>query len=103
MSRIQLPVRHAEGRLICSSPDVLNTLQQNGQIALQYTEDINGSTLNIAGICDPSGLIFGLMPHPEAFLFQETASEKPTKTSLLPADGLRIFQNIITHCQRAAS
>jgi phosphoribosylformylglycinamidine synthase len=103
ISHIQLPVRHAEGRLVCSSPSVLSTLQRNGQIALQYTEDINGSTLNIAGICDPTGLIFGLMPHPEAFLFQETAPHSPTTASLLPADGLLIFQNIITHCQRAAS
>ena len=103
ISEIQLPVRHAEGRVICASPEVLANLHKNGQVVLQYTEDINGSTDCIAGICDPSGLIFGLMPHPEAYLFQETAPETATKDSMLPGAGLRIFQNIVSHCIQVSS
>ncbi len=101
LTNIRLPVRHGEGRVICSTSTVLQTMKEQGQIALRYTQDINGSTENIAGICDPSGLIFGLMPHPEAFLFQETAPELQSNQDI--ADGLRIFHNIIHHCQREQS
>ncbi len=41
-------------------------LSESGQIVLRYEENINGSYGRVAGICDPTGLIFGLMPHPEA-------------------------------------
>ena len=58
---------------------MLNQLQENNQIALSYVlpsgekaegrfpDNPNGSLLDIAGICDPTGRIFGLMPHPEAY------------------------------------
>ncbi|MBI9076160.1 MAG: phosphoribosylformylglycinamidine synthase subunit PurQ [Desulfatibacillum sp.] len=72
-----LPVRHGEGKL-CADDAVIKRLQQNNQIALRYAladgspalgkfpENPNGSVDDIAGICDPTGRIFGLMPHPEA-------------------------------------
>ena len=41
-------------------------LSQAGQIVLRYGEEVNGSYARIAGVCDPTGLVFGLMPHPEA-------------------------------------
>ncbi|MBP6876217.1 MAG: phosphoribosylformylglycinamidine synthase subunit PurQ [Candidatus Eisenbacteria bacterium] len=76
--RIDLPVRHAEGKFF-AEPRVLERLQANGQIALRYALsngapaerafpwNPNGSLLDIAAISDPSGRIFGLMPHPEAY------------------------------------
>jgi len=75
----ELPVRHGEGKFY-ADPEILATLQQNGQIALQYAlptgalancsfpANPNGSALDIAGICDASGRVFGLMPHPEAHI-----------------------------------
>lgn len=65
---LQLPVAHGEGRFVASSPRVIQALEAGGQIALRYTDDCNGSEGRIAGICDSTGLIFGLMPHPERYL-----------------------------------
>ena len=63
-----LPIRHGEGRFVCKDEGVLKNLQQSQQVALSYVEDVNGATAQIAGICDPKGLVFALMPHPEAAL-----------------------------------
>ncbi|MBM4112312.1 MAG: phosphoribosylformylglycinamidine synthase subunit PurQ [Phycisphaerae bacterium] len=63
-----LPNAHGEGRFV-ASPEIAASLEANGQIALRYAEadDFNGSLGRIAGICDPSGVVLGLMPHPERF------------------------------------
>ncbi|MEM1208102.1 MAG: phosphoribosylformylglycinamidine synthase subunit PurQ [Planctomycetota bacterium] len=67
LSRCELPIAHGEGRF-AAPPEVLDELEANGQVALRYAEDNpNGSARHIAGICDPTGLVFGLMPHPERF------------------------------------
>lgn len=72
---VPVPVAHAEGRFSVLSEDALTELEQAGQIALRYVNadgsepeypaDPNGSVGHIAGICDPSGRVLGLMPHPE--------------------------------------
>ena len=51
--------------------EIYNELSRRGQIALRYKTDVNGSYQNIAGLSDPTGLILGLMPHPEAYLYQK--------------------------------
>jgi len=76
IKKIDLPIRHAEGKFYAEKP-VINRLNQNEQIVMRYSKDImdrndfpynpNGSVEDIAGICDPTGRIFGLMPHPEAY------------------------------------
>ncbi len=78
LAEFDLPVRHGEGKCYCDN-ETLNKLVQNGQIAIQYARpdgqpadqvfphNPNGSVMDIAGLCDPSGRIFGLMPHPEAY------------------------------------
>lgn len=78
LTRIDLPVRHGEGKLV-AAPEVLARLEENGQAVMRYALpdgsaargafpwNPNGSLLDIAGICDPTGRIFGLMPHPEAY------------------------------------
>ncbi len=65
---LMLPVAHGEGRLVCRDQTVLASLRASGQIALRYRENFNGSDDAIAGLCDRSGRIFGLMPHPDRFL-----------------------------------
>ncbi len=78
LDRIYLPVRHGEGRLIARDAATLQDIETGRLIALQYTDpggritqsyphNPNGSPLGIAGLTDPTGRIFGLMPHPEAF------------------------------------
>lgn len=63
-----LPVAHGEGRLVARSPDLVAALEAGGQIALRYRDNYNGSEGAIAGVCDATGRIFGLMPHPERYL-----------------------------------
>ncbi len=92
-----LPIAHGEGRFIADDA-VLDRLENNGQVALRYTEDVNGSARNIAGVCDPTGLVFGLMPHPERFV---TATQHPAWTSMgegflnETTPGLRYFHNAV--------
>lgn len=63
-----LPIAHGEGRFVAASEVVLSGLRERGQVALTYIDNPNGSTDDIAGICDVTGRIFGLMPHPERYL-----------------------------------
>lgn len=68
---ILLPIRHGEGRIVFAGDEnaqqlTYETIQAQGQVALRYSEDVNGSFQRIAGVCDPEGRVFGLMPHPEA-------------------------------------
>lgn len=64
--RLQLPIRHGEGRVLPRSPELPETWASQGLVALRYLEDVNGSAGRIAGLTDPSGTVLGLMPHPEA-------------------------------------
>lgn len=95
-----LPIAHGEGRFVAPD-DVLDRLESQGQIALRYAENPNGSQRNIAGICDPSGLVLGLMPHPERFTH---ATQHPTwtRTKVEPA-GLKFFQNAVEHAVTASA
>jgi phosphoribosylformylglycinamidine synthase subunit PurQ / glutaminase len=62
---IECPIAHGEGRFTCDD-DTLDALQAGDQIALTYAgANPNGSRHDVAGICDPSGVVLGLMPHPE--------------------------------------
>ena len=77
---LYLPVRHGEGKFITKDVAILERLHDDRQIAVQYSNhdfaDIamdypvnpNGAIDGIAGICNSTGRIFGLMPHPEAYL-----------------------------------
>ena len=101
---IELPVRHGEGRVVFTrgiEKEIYESLYRNGQIALQYKTDINGSYKNIAGLTDPSGLILGLMPHPEGYLYRETHYQQKRTTALMEeGDGLLLFKNIVTYCNK---
>jgi phosphoribosylformylglycinamidine synthase I len=59
---IDCPIAHGEGRYV--HPDVAS-LDAAGQVALRYRRNPNGSASDIAGVCDQSGVVLGLMPHPE--------------------------------------
>jgi len=108
LRQMDLPVRHGEGRFITRSPEFLSELAARGLVALRYAsplggepkypEDPNGSDGHVAGICDPTGRVFGLMPHPEAFIHAENHPDWNAR-SLAEGEGLRIFANGV----RAAS
>jgi len=93
----RLPIRHGEGNFNTNNDqkkECLENLKLSGNIVLRYKENINGSMGNIAGICDDSGLVFGLMPHPEAAFFKAT-SEKISKNILDKGVGVNFFGPII--------
>lgn len=107
---ISLPVAHGEGKFIAKDKETLDRLKKNGQIVFQYCDDLgnlsgypycpNGSTDNIAGICDETGRIFGLMPHPERHI---EFSQNPNWTGLKlksEGDGAQIFKNGVEYVRR---
>ena len=62
---IECPIAHGEGRLAADS-DTLAALEADDLVAFRYAGgNPNGSIADIAGICDETGLVLGLMPHPE--------------------------------------
>lgn len=96
-----LPIRHKEGKVVLlpESEDVLHAgLSASGQIPFRYHHDVNGSYQRIAGICDPSGLILGMMPHPEAAISNlQHAFSSSLENRLAEGHGLRIFRNGIRY------
>ena len=113
---MDLPVRHGEGKFLTDEP-TLRRLVSNNQIVLQYANNNNlpangefpfnpnGSLLDIAGICDPSGRIFGLMPHPEAFnhwtnhpnwpFEKERLKRLGNKALKSPTSGMQLFKTAV--------
>lgn len=96
-AEIELPVAHGEGRF-AAAPEVLARLAGNGQIALRYTggTNFNGSAADIAGVCDPTGRVFGLMPHPERFLRWENHPRWTREPRRPEGDGVRFFRHAIS-------
>ncbi len=102
VKNILLPIRHGEGKFVADSTETLKQIVDNEQVCLQYIDEKgglggypynpNGSQLNIAGICDKSGRIFAMMPHPEAFNIVQNCPYWSTGL-IKEAQGLRIFKN----------
>jgi phosphoribosylformylglycinamidine synthase len=122
LSRIELPVRHGEGKFYASNTDI-DLLLRNKQVVMQYADETgsrangiwpanpNGSLMDIAGICDPTGRIFGLMPHPEAFhdfinhpgwtRRKEALKRDGKGIGSREGDGIRIFRNAVDYIRNA--
>ena len=116
IEHIELPVRHGEGKFY-TDKETLERLAHQNQVAMRYAmadgrpargafpENPNGSLDDIAGICDPSGRIFGLMPHPEAFhhpthhpdwtRIKELHKRSGLSMAPVPTSGIRMFQNAV--------
>jgi phosphoribosylformylglycinamidine synthase len=109
VERMYLPVAHGEGRFVCREDWLLQGLQQAGQVVLRYAEadgnpggfpvNPNGSQGDVAGLCDPTGRVLGLMPHPERHVLP-TQHPQWTRRGLAPeGDGLAIFRNAVRFFQ----
>lgn len=106
MDLLMLPVRHAEGRVLPENKQELEFITQNNLHVLQYVDpkgtlasypyNPNGSVFNIAGLCDQSGRVLGLMPHPEAF---HSIENNPLWSSgqIKEAQGLHFFKNAVNY------
>ncbi|MGE5307689.1 MAG: phosphoribosylformylglycinamidine synthase I [Deltaproteobacteria bacterium] len=119
---IYLPIAHGEGKFVVKDDAVLARLKKNGQVVFRYCSaegelkgyNPNGSLESIAGICDETGRIFGLMPHPERHIDQ---CQHPRWESAVPcakggagtrphagthrcADGLLIFRNGVEYVRK---
>lgn len=121
MSRLELPVRHGEGKFF-AVPDTLSRLSAGHQIVLRYAMpdgrpargefpfNPNGSIDDIAGICDSTGRVFGLMPHPEAFnhwtnhpdwmRLKEKVKRGKAAMPTSETPGVRIFKNAVAYFAR---
>ncbi len=103
---ITLPIAHAEGKFVPRSKETLRRLKVSNQIVFTYVNEKgeeayypynpNGSVGNIAGICDPKGLIFGLMPHPERFVIPE---QRPSSLPHSFPYGFLIFKNAVEYAK----
>ncbi|HID72997.1 TPA: phosphoribosylformylglycinamidine synthase subunit PurQ, partial [Candidatus Micrarchaeota archaeon] len=104
-----LPVRHGEGKFVAKDDAVMKQLFDEKLVVLQYVNEKgelagypanpNGSVENVAGICDRSGYIFGMMPHPEAFNSVENCPYW-TLGAIKEAHGLKIFRNAVSYLER---
>lgn len=104
LGEMDIPIAHGEGNFYIDETG-LETLKKNDQIALRYVgRNPNGATDDIAGICDPTGRIFGLMPHPERFLFgtnhpnwtkEKEQLRRNGQTFGLGGAGQKIFANAV--------
>lgn len=111
IDRMPLPIRHGEGKIFTLDKQVLASLEEQGCVACRYLDPVsaepatafpsnpNGSLNAIAGLTDPSGRIFGLMPHPEAYLYPENHPnwDMQVRDQDLPGEGLglAIFRNAV--------
>ena len=116
MDFIDLPIRHGEGKFSCINEKVLLELQKFEGICLQYADpssgelskkfplNPNGSLQSIAGICNKRGRVFGLMPHPEAYLFPWHHPDwiEQRKKGDLPNEGLGLsfFRNAVSFAEK---
>ncbi len=113
ITKIALPVRHGEGKMIIKDEatrqhivsqqlNCLSYCDESGNPTDEYPGNPNGAELNCAGLTNPSGQVFGLMPHPEAYLslynhpnWGQMKRRNPTISE--EGEGLAIFKNIVRH------
>jgi len=106
---IYLPVAHSEGKFVSDNNGTLTKLKEDERIVFQYVDkdgnlagypdNPNGSTENIAGICDSTGRILGMMPHPERYI-DPLSHPRWTRDKLKrEGDGLAIFRNGVEYAK----
>lgn len=94
---IHCPIAHGEGRYVHPDPD---SLAAAGQVALRYrSTNPNGSVADIAGVCDSSGVVLGLMPHPENHIVVRQHPRSSRGGGGEVHLGLRLFENGIRHAK----
>ena len=104
---LYVPIAHAEGKFVAGNGGELENLGKSGQIIFKYVDkdgnianypwNPNGSLENIAGICDSTGRVLGMMPHPERYI-EPTQHPRWTREGLkAEGDGIAIFRNAVNY------
>jgi phosphoribosylformylglycinamidine synthase len=107
IQRMHLPIAHAEGRFLCRQEWILQGLEAAEQVVLCYCDsqgrpgeypiNPNGSQGDVAGVCDATGRVLGLMPHPERHVLP-TQHPQWTRLGLAAeGDGLVVFRNAVRY------
>jgi phosphoribosylformylglycinamidine synthase len=109
MEHMYVPIAHGEGRFICREAWLLEGLRQAGQVVLHYVDESgnpgdfpvnpNGSHGHVAGICDTTGRVLGLMPHPENHLLPTHHPQWTRRGLAAEGDGLALFRNAVRFFQ----
>ena len=108
------PVAHGEGRIALADDATAKRLSANRQIALRYVDPAgeptaaypdnpNGSAVAIAGLCDPTGRILGLMPHPERNIEPWQHPEWTRRGERSEGEGLSFYRRMVTFAQTGAA
>jgi phosphoribosylformylglycinamidine synthase len=113
VNSIYLPIAHAEGKFVARSKTILHQLDRSGQLALRYTNpelygqaatdrlpfpfNPNGSQANVAGVCDATGRVLGLMPHPERHIDPTHHPQWTRGVGDGHVNGLRLFENAVAY------
>jgi len=110
---VYLPVAHAEGNFVPADDGMLDELRSNGQIIFRYTDpsgapggypwNPNGSVDDIAGVCDPTGRVVGMMPHPERHCLPIHHPRWTREGLKEKGDGLRIFERAVRFAEDSIS
>ena len=111
VDEMYLPIAHAEGKFVARDAATLARLEEQGQLVLRYTAaagdpvtneplaypaNPNGAVANVAGICDETGRVLGLMPHPERHI-DPTQHPRWTREQRERGDGLILFENAVRY------
>jgi phosphoribosylformylglycinamidine synthase len=113
VDRMYLPIAHAEGQFVGRDDTTLDRLEHNGQLVLRYSEPVgapsacvfaspspanpNGAARDVAGMCDASGRVLGLMPHPERFIDRTHHPQWTRLPAFEEGDGLQLFRNAVRY------
>jgi phosphoribosylformylglycinamidine synthase len=99
IERMTLPIAHAEGKFVPRDDQAFSQLEAAGQLVLRYRQDDNptGAVGHVAGACDETGRVCGLMPHPERYIdpCQHPHWTRLNEETRKPACGLRVFENAV--------
>jgi len=108
---VYLPVAHAEGKFVPQDDALLARLRENGQVVFRYTDrdgnhagypwNPNGSADDIAAICDVTGRVLGMMPHPERYVLPMQHPRWTREGLKAAGDGLRIFQRAVRFAEES--
>ncbi len=115
IDRLYLPVAHGEGKFVARDPETLARLEAAGQLVLRYErqdrergpadaesqtpypDNPNGSMADVAGVCDATGRVLGLMPHPERHIDPTHHPRWTRGEAGQVGDGMKVFLNAVAY------